>query len=166
MSYRDAEDLSVLLCKIAASLGEANYVDYYIRDFPCISYEIHSFQSASAPRTPPCLFQWFEKCLLLGCNSADINDLPFLVRKNKCCVVSWARKIVCFYSLLLGGARIGKKLSSGVYYDIAKGSFTTPEELTVLAMVAERFGRQQLDLLPVGVSLSLRHVSFPYLLLA
>jgi len=160
--YRDLGNLSVLLCNIAASLGEANHVDYYIRDFPCIAREVHPFHSATAPRTPPCLFQWLENCLQLGCDSASLNDIPFLVRKNKCYVVSWARKVVSFYSLLLGAERIGKKLSSGVHYDIAKGSASTPEESTVLAMVAERFGRQQLDLLPVGVSLPLRHVSFPF----
>lgn len=163
--YRDLGHLSILLCNIAASLGEAIYVDYYIRDYPGIVCEIHSFRSASAPRTPPCLFHWLEKCLQLGYDSANLNDIPFLVRKNKCHVVSWARKIVSFFSLLLGAERIGKKLSSGVYYNIAKGSANTPEELTVLAMVAERFGRQQLDLLPIGVSLPLRHVSFLFSLL-
>ncbi|KAI7741534.1 hypothetical protein M8C21_022341 [Ambrosia artemisiifolia] len=40
----------------------------------------------------------------------------------------------------------------------ATGSANSPEELTVLAMVGERFGLQQLDLLPAGVSLPLRHV--------
>ncbi|CAK7325887.1 unnamed protein product [Dovyalis caffra] len=107
---RDLELLAVLLCNIAKFLGEGNYLDYYIRDFP------------------------------------DGNS-----------VVSWARKIVSFYTLLCGGKRTGKKLSSGVYCNIAVGSCCTSEELTVLAMVGERFGLQQLDLLPSGVSLPLRH---------
>lgn len=154
---RDLRHLVVLLCNIAASLGEANYVDYYIRDFPFVSREVHSFHSAVTPRKPPCLFRWLENCLRLGCDLACTNDLPQLISKEKSYAVSWSRKIVCFYSLLLGSGRIGRKLSSGVYFNIAKGSAKTPEELTVLAMVAERFGRQQLDLLPVGVSLPLRH---------
>lgn len=164
--YRDLENLSVLLCNIATALGEMNYVDHYIRDFPCIKSEVHSFCSVAVPRTPPCLFQWLEKCLRLGYNSADLRDIPFLVCKSKCHIISWARKVVAFYSLLLGAERIGKKLSSGVYCDIAKGSANTPEELTILAMVAEEFGRQHLDLLPIGVSLPLRHVSFSFLLIA
>jgi anaphase-promoting complex subunit 1 len=53
---------------------------------------------------------------------------------------------------------LGKKLSSGVYCNISTGSYSSKEELTVLAMVGERFGLQQLDSLPSGVSLPLRHV--------
>lgn len=63
-----------------------------------------------------------------------------------------------FYSLLLGAEREGRKLSTGVHCEIASGSARTREELTVLAMAGEKFGRQQLDLLPLGVSLPLRHV--------
>lgn len=74
-------------------------------------------------------------------------------------MVSWARKIVSFYSILSGATLSGKKLSSGVYCNIALGSHCSKEELTVLAMVGERFGLQQLDSLPSGVSLPLRHVS-------
>jgi anaphase-promoting complex subunit 1 len=81
------------------------------------------------------------------------------MRKQKVSAVSWGRKVVSFYSLLLGAERKGKYLSSGVYGEVASGSARNTEELTVLAMVAEKFGRQQLDLLPVGVSLVLRHVS-------
>ena len=66
-----------------------------------------------------------------------------------------------FYSLLSGAKQIGNKLSSGVYCNIVEGSHCTKEELTVLAMVGERFGLKQLDLLPSGVSLPLRHVSYP-----
>ncbi|XP_073113376.1 anaphase-promoting complex subunit 1 isoform X2 [Elaeis guineensis] len=154
---QDVEHLVALLCNIAAALGEAGYVDYYVRDFPLVLIEVRSFPSSTAPRTPPCLFRWLENCLQQGCYSANLSDLSPLLYKHKSCAVSWARKIVSFYSLLLGAERKGRKLSTGVYCEIANGSARTPEELTVLAMVGERFGRQQLDLLPVGVSLPLRH---------
>jgi hypothetical protein len=64
-----------------------------------------------------------------------------------------------------GGVREAKvtttkiSLLATVYCEVASGSARNTEELTVLAMVAEKFGHQQLDLLPVGVSLVLRHVS-------
>lgn len=73
-------------------------------------------------------------------------------------MASWARKIISFYSILSGAKWFGKKLSSGVYCNVATGSHCSKEELTVLAMVGERFGLQQLDSLPSGVSLPLRHV--------
>lgn len=111
-------------------------------------------------KTPPSLFRWLENCLLLGCSSANYNDLSPLICQNGSSVVSWARKIVSFYSLLSGAKQIGKKLSSGVYCNIAVGSHCTNEELTVLAMVGEKFGLKQLDLLPSGVSLPLRHVRY------
>ncbi|XP_020082005.1 anaphase-promoting complex subunit 1-like [Ananas comosus] len=85
------------------------------------------------------------------------GHFPPLICRDKSLVVSLARKIVSFYSLLLGAERTGRKLSTGVYCEVANGSVRTVGELTVLAMVGERFGRQYLDLLPVGVSLPLRH---------
>ncbi|XP_020578138.1 anaphase-promoting complex subunit 1 isoform X2 [Phalaenopsis equestris] len=154
---QDLWKLVVLLCKIAASLGEASYVDYYVRDFPCVLSDIYFFQRTVTQRAPPSLFHWLETCLRRGCHLADLNYLPSLIFKGNSNALCWARKVVCFYSLLLGAERNGKKLSTGVYYDIAKGTAQTPEELTVLAMVAERFGHPQLDLLPVGVSLPLHH---------
>lgn len=111
-------------------------------------------------KNPPSLFKWLENCLEYGYNYANVNDLPPLIRKDESSVVSWARKVVSFYSLLLGAKPIGKKLPSGVFCNIAPGSFCSNEELTVLAMVGENFGLQQLDLLPCGVSLPLRHVSW------
>ncbi|KAH7677904.1 Anaphase-promoting complex subunit 1 protein [Dioscorea alata] len=154
---RDVGLLAVLLCNIAAALGEASFADYYIRDFPCILGEIGSYSCTVSPKSPPNLFRWLESCLKHGCHSVDTSDIPPLVFNDKICAVGWARKIVCFYSLLLGAERVGRKLSTGVYCDLAKGSIRTKEEVTVLAMVAEKFGRQQLDILPVGVSLPLRH---------
>ncbi|KAJ0979367.1 hypothetical protein J5N97_014841 [Dioscorea zingiberensis] len=154
---RDVGLLAILLYNIASALGEASFADYYIRDFPYILREVGSSSCTISPKSPPNLFRWLENCLKQGCHSADTSDIPSLVSMDKICVVAWARKIVCFYSLLLGAERVGRKLSSGVYCEIARGSTRTREEVTVLAMVAERFGRQQLDLLPVGVSLPLRH---------
>ncbi|KAJ1262414.1 hypothetical protein BS78_09G105800 [Paspalum vaginatum] len=149
--------LASLLCRVASSLGEHSYVDYYCRDFPLNLIEFPSLLSSSSLRTPPSLFHWFEYCLRHGLDSAKLEDIPTLMRKQKVSAVSWGRKVVSFYSLLLGAERKGKNLSSGVYCEVASGSARNTEELTVLAMVAEKFGRQQLDLLPVGVSLVLRH---------
>ncbi|KAL6620059.1 hypothetical protein ACP70R_035198 [Stipagrostis hirtigluma subsp. patula] len=150
--------LASLLCRVASSLGEHNFVDYYCRDFPLNLIEYCSLASSPALRTPPCLFHWFENCLRHGCGSAILEDIPALMCKQKGSAVSWGRKVVSFYSLLLGAERKGRSLSSGVYCDIASGSARNSEELTVLAMVAEKFGHQHLDMLPVGVSLVLRHV--------
>lgn len=157
--FRDLGCLASLLCTVASSLGEHTYVDYYCRDFPLNLNELPSLASSTSLRTPPSLFHWFEYCLRHGCDSAKLEDIPTLMRKQKVSAVSWGRKVVSFYSLLLGAEMDGKNLSSGVYCEVASGSARNPEELTVLAMVAEKFGRQQLDLLPVGVSLVLRHVS-------
>lgn len=153
------ELLAVLLCDVAKFLGKESYLDHYVRDFPGISRNVGICKTSFLWKTPPSLFRWLEDCLLRGCNYANIDDLPSLIRKGGSSVVSWARKIISFYSLLSGTKQIGKKLSSGVYCNIAAGSHCTNEELTVLAMVGERFGLQQLDLLPSGVSLPLRHVS-------
>ncbi|KAM1253481.1 hypothetical protein ACFX2J_041359 [Malus domestica] len=154
---RDLELLGFLLCNIAKFLGKESYVDHYIRDFPGLSGTVGICETSFSQETSPSLFRWLENCLLHGYNSASINDLPPLIRKDGNSVVSWARKIVSFYSLLSGAKHLGKQLSSGVYCNIATGSYSTNEELTVLAMVGEKFGLQQLDSLPSGVSLPLRH---------
>ncbi|KAF7828200.1 anaphase-promoting complex subunit 1 isoform X1 [Senna tora] len=156
----DLELLAILLCNIAEYLGEENYLDHYIRDFPGLSTQfLISRTSISWKRkTPPNLFRWLEKCLQHGCTSANIKDLPPLICKDGSSVASWARKIVSFYSILSGAKFFGKKLSSGVYCNVATGTHCSKEELTVLAMVGERFGLQQLDSLPSGVSLPLRHI--------
>ncbi|KAF5944722.1 hypothetical protein HYC85_018799 [Camellia sinensis] len=154
---RDLGLLVVLLCNIAHFLGEDSYLDHYIRDFPRLSKNFGICRTSFSQKTPPSLFRWLENCLQHGCNAANISDLPLLIRKDGSSAVSWARKIVAFYSLLCGAEQIGKKLSSGVCCNIASGSSCTREELTVLALVGERFGLQQLDLLPAGVSLPLRH---------
>lgn len=155
---RDLGLLVTLLCEVSKFLGESNYLDYYIRDFPSLSrnYSSHQTSPSQKTKTPPSLFRWLENCLRHGCTCTTITDLPALMRKDggSGSVVSWARKIVSFYSVLCGG----NKLSSDVYCTFAHGSASSPEELTVLAMVGERFGLQQLDLLPAGVSLPLRHV--------
>ncbi|XP_047093985.1 anaphase-promoting complex subunit 1 isoform X1 [Lolium rigidum] len=154
---QDLGSLASLLCRVASSLGENSSVDYYCRDFPHNLVEFQSLASAAALKTPPCLFRWFENCLNHGCHLSNLDDIPALMCKQKGSAVSWGRKVVSFYSLLLGAERKGRNLSSGVYCEVASGSARNTEELTVLAMVGENFGRQQLDLLPIGVSLALRH---------
>ncbi|KAK4359004.1 hypothetical protein RND71_021233 [Anisodus tanguticus] len=153
---RDLGLLVVLLCDIAAFLREDCYLDHYIRDFPCLSKGHEVSLTSSSKRIPPSLFRWLESCLKHGCSSTSISHLPTLIFKDGSSVVNWGRKIVSFYSLLCGTELLGKRLSSGVSCAVASGSFNTPEELTVLSMVGERVGLQQLDLLPAGVSLPLR----------
>ncbi|KAJ9175912.1 hypothetical protein P3X46_014412 [Hevea brasiliensis] len=154
----DLELLAVLQCNIAEFLGQESYLDHYIRDFPCLFKKIGIYPKSFAQKTAPSIFRWLEHCLQFGYSSANKTDLPPLIYKDGISVLSWARKIVSFYSLLCGGKQLGKKLSSGVHCNVAIGSYGTSEELTVLAMVGERFGLQQLDSLPSGVSLPLRHV--------
>ncbi|GLT54489.1 hypothetical protein SLA2020_276820 [Shorea laevis] len=154
---RDLELLAVLLCNIASFLGEERYLDHYVRDFPGLFKKIGMCTTSFSWKSAPSLFRWLENCLRHGSSSANIDDLPPLICKDGSSVVSWARKVVSFYSLLSGAKQIGRKLSSGVYCNIALGSHCTNEELIVLAMVGEKFGLQQLDLLPSGVSLPLRH---------
>lgn len=159
IAYRDLELLAIILCNIAEFLGEDNYMDHYIRDFPGLCKKFLLSGTTISRKVSPSLFRWLENCLHSGYSYANISDLPPLVRKDGSSVVSLARKIVSFYSILSGAKLLGKKLSSGVYCNIAMGSYSLKEELTVLAMVGERFGLQQLDSLPSGVSLPLRHVS-------
>ncbi|KAK9159119.1 hypothetical protein Scep_005693 [Stephania cephalantha] len=153
----DLELLAGLLCNVAKSLGEESFVDYYIRDFPHLSVKIGTCQASFSARTPPSVFRWLENCLVYGISSTYKSDLPALLCKDGSSAVSWARKVVSFYSLLLGAQRQYRLLSSGVYCKVATGSSCTSEEVVVLAMVAEGFGLQHLDLLPAGVSLPLRH---------
>ncbi|XP_020962926.1 anaphase-promoting complex subunit 1 isoform X4 [Arachis ipaensis] len=155
---RDLELLAILLCNIAEFLGEDNYLDHYIRDFPGLCKKFMLSRPTSSHKICPSLFRWLENCLQHGCNYTNICDLPPLVRRDASSVVSLARQIVSFYSILSGAELQGKNLSSGVHCNISMGSHGSKEELTVLAMVGERFGLQQLDSLPSGISLPLRHV--------
>ncbi|OMO50083.1 Anaphase-promoting complex subunit 1 [Corchorus capsularis] len=154
---RDLELLAILLCNTAEFLGEKCYLDHYVRDFPSLSKTIRLGTYSLSWKAPFSLFRWLENCLQQGCTPTNTNSLPLVICKDGSSVVSWARKIVSFYSLLCGAKLIGKKLSSGVSCNIASGSFSSNEELTVLAMVGEKFGLKELDSLPSGVSLPLRH---------
>ncbi|CAN6805344.1 unnamed protein product [Brassica oleracea] len=154
---QDLHQLAVLLCNIAKFLGEKCFIDHYIRDFPRLSETIRACTTLSSCRKPPNLFRWFENCLRRGSLPTNLDDLPDLIRKDGCSIVSWARKIVSFYSVLFGDKPVGQKLSSGVPCNIAPGSYSSNEELAILAMAGERFGLHQLDLLPSGLSLPLRH---------
>ncbi|XP_030534487.1 anaphase-promoting complex subunit 1 isoform X4 [Rhodamnia argentea] len=153
----DLELLGVLLCKIAKFLGEECYLDHYVRDFPYLFNNLGMHNSSLSGRSPPNLFRWLENCLQHGFSSADTNDLPPLVCKEGSFAASRAKKIVSFYSLLFGAQQIGGNHPCGVCCNVAMGSYSTAEEHTVLAMVGEKFGLQQLDSLPPGVSLPLRH---------
>ncbi|KAA3482027.1 anaphase-promoting complex subunit 1 isoform X1 [Gossypium australe] len=154
---RDLELLAILLCNIAKFLGEECYLDHYVRDFPALCKTVKMGINCLSSKAPFNLFRWLENCLQHGCTSDKTNNLPLVVCKDGSSVVSWARKIVSFYSLLCGAKIIGNKLSSGVSCTIASGSSCSNEELTVLAMVGEKFGLKELDSLPSGVSLPLRH---------
>lgn len=147
-----------LLSNVAGFLDEESYLDHYTRDFPCL-LKSETRRTLCSRKTPPSLFRWLENCLRYGYNSVSSSDLPPLISKDDSSIVNWARKIVSFYSLLCGAEKLGKKLSNGVLCNVASGSSSTNEQRAVLAMVGEKFGLQQLDLLPAGVSLPLRHVS-------
>ncbi|XP_010067541.2 anaphase-promoting complex subunit 1 isoform X5 [Eucalyptus grandis] len=153
----DLELLAVLLCNIAKFLGEECYIDHYVRDFPYLFNNLGTHNTSLSRRSPPNLFRWLENCLLHGFSSADTNDLPPLIRKEGSFAASRAKKIVSFYSLLFSAQKTGDNLPCGVCCNVATGSYSTAEEHTVLAMVGEKFGLQQLDSLPPGVSLPLRH---------
>ncbi|GAB2272646.1 hypothetical protein Dimus_007470 [Dionaea muscipula] len=154
---RDLELLVVLLFEIANFLGEENYVEHYLRDFPLLAQIVRTCKTSFSRRAAPSLYRWLETCFLHGFSHAKAEDIPPLVYNYGSSVVSWARKVVSFYGLLSGDRCLGNKLSSGVFCNIASGSASNAEEQTVLAMVGEGFGLQQLDLLPIGVSLPLRH---------
>jgi anaphase-promoting complex subunit 1 len=152
---------------VSVYLRETKYIDYYCRDFPGILLELQynpplvfDEDNILACLNPPSVFCWLETSLQNGCKSvSNSNNIPTLMCNSKSLVVGWARKVLSFFSLLLGAKKDGATLSSGVNCEIATGSARNREEIMVLAMVAEKFGRQHLDLLPVGVSLPLRHVS-------
>lgn len=148
-----------LVCDIASCLGEGNYVDHYLRDFPLLCHKFGSIQSTLHLKIPPNILRWIETCLKQGPQFAASEDLPQLIYRDGKSIVSFARKVVSFYSILFGSDRIGRKLSTGTFVNIAAGSASDAKELTVLAMAGEGFGLQHLDLLPPGVSLALRHVS-------
>ncbi|KAJ3688112.1 hypothetical protein LUZ61_017276 [Rhynchospora tenuis] len=162
---KDVEHLASLLCIMSVYLRETKYADYYCRDFPEILIKLRMDPPPNfddkftlACSEPSSVFCWLETSLKKGCKSvSNPNNIPTLICKSKSPVLGWARKVLSFFSLLLGAEKNGAALSSGVNCEIANGSARSREEIVVLAMVAENFGRQHLDLLPVGVSLPLRH---------
>jgi anaphase-promoting complex subunit 1 len=162
---RDLQRLVHLVNSIAACLGEVNFVDYYARDFPGLLPHFPVLSTSDGLRNPPNLLHWLQNCLKYGCSSRDGDGLPHLLCKEGSFAVDWSRKVVAFYGILLGSERRGQRLSSGVSFNVASGTANSPEHWTVLSMVAESFGLQQLDRLPYGVSLPLRHVSFLFLFL-
>jgi anaphase-promoting complex subunit 1 len=144
-----------------------NYVDHYTRDFPTA---VPSMPNLVEPtnlrnkgRAPASLFQWLEDCLKGKESAENVMRLPVLLTKIGTNCVDWSRKVVGFFELLTGSELNGRQLPSGVHISVAKGTVTVPEQRAVLAMVAEGFGLPDLDRLPPGVSLPLRHVcNYPF----
>lgn len=160
LHWRELHPLSSLLGCMSSSLCEWNYLDHYARDFPDL-FEL--FQGASphrnwqALKVPFNIFQWLERCMRERESSPLGDKLPFLYANKDSTCVSFSRKVVAFYELLACRDAISGVLPSGVHVHIAGGSFQSPEQRLVLAMVGEGFGLADLDRLPAGVSLPLRH---------
>jgi anaphase-promoting complex subunit 1 len=162
LRWRELWQLANSLSSLAAAAGEMNYVDHYTRDFPTA---VPSMPNLVEPtnlrnkgRAPPNLFQWLEDCLKGKESAENVMKLPVLLTKIGTNCVDWSRKVVGFFELLTGSELNGRQLPSGVHISVAKGTVTVPEQRAVLAMVAEGFGLPDLDRLPPGVSLPLRHV--------
>ncbi|KAG5408099.1 hypothetical protein IGI04_004418 [Brassica rapa subsp. trilocularis] len=147
----DLEETTPFCTKTGSGERPDNSFELMVQSLDCLHAVYESLKMDNLRK------QWLENCLRRGCLSTNLDDLPDLIRKDGCSIVSWARKIVSFYSVLFGDKPVGKKLSSGVPCNIAPGSYSSNEELTILAMAGEKFGLHQLDLLPSGVSLPLRH---------
>ncbi|EPS73838.1 hypothetical protein M569_00901, partial [Genlisea aurea] len=154
---RDLGLLVVLLSDIANFLQEIKYLDHYKLDFPILLKDLIAPHAYTVQKTPPNLMRWLESCLQHGYGSANPADLPRLICIGRASVVKLGQNIVSFYGLLCGAEQFGGRLACGLNCNIAPGLYHNSEELTVLAMVGEKFGLQQLDLLPAGVSLPLRH---------
>ena len=152
--------LGSLLGHIAASLHEWNYLDHYARDFPDLfglfeaSKCDRNWQSLKVPFN---IFQWLANCMRAQ-NSRFSDSLPSLYMNREATCINFSRKVIGFYELLCCSEAVSKVVSCGVHVDIAAGSFETAEQKLVLAMVGENFGLTDLDCLPAGVSLPLRHV--------
>ncbi|KAJ7525602.1 hypothetical protein O6H91_17G058400 [Diphasiastrum complanatum] len=153
--------LADLLAKVALELQELDYYDHYARDFPTVippMQQCFNSLGITAMRSPPNLFKWFEAKITKVETILTDNMLPLLLKKDRLLsCVAWSRKVVGFYELLLGAKPIGQQLPSGILINSTINSSYTAEQRTVLAMAAENFGLSELDRLPPGVSLPLRH---------
>lgn len=161
LRWRELWQLGATLSSLAAAGGEMEYVDHYSRDFPLAVPPLpplpESMSLKSDGKVPPNLFQWLENCLRGKRPAENVENLPGLLTAESASCVDWSRKVIGFYHLLTGGQVVNGRLPSGVQLRIAPGIATSVEQRTVLAMVAEGFGLPELDRLPPGVSLPLRH---------
>jgi anaphase-promoting complex subunit 1 len=161
-AYRQACQLARLLSHLAAAAGELEYVDHYTRDFPTFVPSLPELSKSvlnTPARRPPNLFQWIMVRIRRERSPDDAAGLPPLLLKEGARCVEWSRKIIGFYELLYANEEGRKALSSGVHVAISDGTSSQPEHRMVLAMVAENFSFPDLDRLPCGVSLPMRHVS-------
>lgn len=145
-------------------IGEAEYVDYYTRDFPTAISDVSGASTShfrGINRTPCSLLRWLENRVKGKYPASNEESLPSLLFKDGVMCVDWSRKVLGFYDLMIGGQRSGDFSETGFHMRLSKGSVNTSEQRTVLAMVAEGFGLPNLDRLPSGVSIPLRHVCSP-----
>eukprot|EP00026_Physarum_polycephalum_P000617 Phypoly_transcript_00618.p1 GENE.Phypoly_transcript_00618~~Phypoly_transcript_00618.p1 ORF type:complete len:1448 (+),score=229.82 Phypoly_transcript_00618:543-4346(+) len=134
--------LAALLLKLASRLGNALFIDHYLRDFgdavgpipnmePCDSMiQFGKFQIQS----PPSIFGW-----ILGKMRGAITD-PYPCLSNAESPVEKSRKITRFFDILCS--------PSGSQQEVA--------EKLVLAMGAENVQLQDLESLPMGIALPFR----------
>ncbi|CAM6126515.1 unnamed protein product [Calypogeia fissa] len=158
--YEDCKLDTLRWRHLAAAAGELENVDHYTRDFPTV---VPSLPELSKPllntvgRKPPSLFEWILKSIKNRNTPRDQEGLPPLVQNEDATCVEWSRKVVGFYELLLGNEGTGKTIPTRVNVAISRGTAIQPEHNMVLAMVAETFSLPDLDRLPCGVSLPMRH---------
>ncbi|MCO5580419.1 hypothetical protein L7F22_034285 [Adiantum nelumboides] len=160
LHWRDLGPLASLLGLIALALLEWNYLDYYARDFPKL-FElfkgVHPPTSFTTLKVPFNIFGYLEDIIKYGKAVLPGDNFPSLYTKRNSVCVSFTRKVMAFYELLVYKGAVTGSLPSGIHLTIADGSFQTPEQRLVLAMVGEKFSLADLDRLPAGVSLLLRH---------
>jgi anaphase-promoting complex subunit 1 len=161
LRWRELWQLGATLSSLGAACGEMEYVDHYSRDFPLAVPPLPNLPDSVSlkidGKVPPNLFQWLENCLRGKRLAENMENLPGLLIKESASCVDWSRRVIGFYDLLTGGEVVNGRLPSGVQLHIAPGIATSAEQRTVLSMVAEGFGLPELDRLPPGVSLPLRH---------
>ncbi|KAI5082089.1 hypothetical protein GOP47_0001832 [Adiantum capillus-veneris] len=160
LHWRDLGPLASLLGLIASTLFEWNYLDYYARDFPHL-FELFSRvlppTSLTSLKLPFNIFDYLEGIIKNGKSVIPSDSLPSIYTNQNSTCVSFTRKVLAFYELLVFKGAVTGVLPSGIHLTIADGSFQTPEQRLVLAMVGEKFSLADLDRLPAGVSLLLRH---------
>ncbi|XP_024523349.1 anaphase-promoting complex subunit 1 isoform X2 [Selaginella moellendorffii] len=145
--------LGVLLNSIAVAVEEYDYADHYVRDFPTVvTSRVMSNVSSRSSGLIINHFTWIENLLR---KKHATSRLPALLTKEDGSL-DWSRKVLGFFEVLLGSGN-RDKLLSGICIKFAPGTATNAEQMTVLAMVGERFGLSHLDRLPCGLSLPLRH---------